>query len=145
MRKVELQEWLTRNGFDWEESWLKPRLIEEVEDKRDKKTRVEIFAENTGHRVLFLPVHHPELNPIELVWNTAKGECARLFSHKTRFQDQRMRLAEAFRNKIDSEYCSEAFRHVRQFEEKYWEADLALDDELDEGTELYGIDFDYIL
>jgi hypothetical protein len=41
-------------------------------------------------------VHHPELNPIELVWNTAKGECARLFSNKTSFQDQRMHLEEAF-------------------------------------------------
>ena len=145
MRKLELQEWLTQNGFDWEESWLKPRLIEEVENKRDKKRMVEIFAENKGHRVLFLPVYHPELNPIELVWNTAKGECARLFSNKTSFKDQRIRLEETFRNKIDSEYCSEAFKHVRQFEEKYWEADLVIDDELDDVTELYGIDFDYIL
>jgi hypothetical protein len=56
-----------------------------------------------------------------------------------------MRLEEAFSNKIDSEYCSEAFRHVRQFEEKYWETDLALDDELDEETGLYGVDVDYVL
>ncbi len=95
--------------------------------------------------MLFLPVHHPELNPIELVWNTAKGECARLFSNKTSFQDQRIRLEEAFRNKIDSEYSSGAFKHVRQFEEKYWEADLVLDDELDDGIELCGINSDYIL
>jgi hypothetical protein len=145
MRKIELQEWLTQNGFDWEESWLKPRLIAEVEDKRDKKTMVEMFAEQKGHRVLFLPVHHPELNPIELVWNTVKGACARQFSHQTSFQDQRIRLEEALSNKIDATYCSEAFRHVKQFEDKYWETDLALDDEFDEGTELDGIDVDYIL
>lgn len=145
MRKLELQEWLTHHGFDWEENWLKPRLIEEVEAKRDKKTMVEIFAENQGHRVLFLPVHHPELNPIELVWNTVKGECARLFSNQTSFQAQRIRLEEAFSNKIDSKYCSEAFRHVRQFEEKYWETDLVLDDELDEGIGVDETDFDYIL
>lgn len=145
MRKLELQEWLTQNGFDWEESWLKPRLIAEVEDKRDKKTMVEMFAEQKGHRVLFLPVHHPELNPIEFVWNTVKGACARQFSNQTSFQDQRIRLEEAFSNKIDAKYCSEAFRHVKQLEDKYWETDLALDDEFDEGTELDGIDFDYIL
>jgi transposase len=145
MRKPELQEWLTHHGFDWEENWLKPRLIEEVEAKRDKKTMVEIFAENQGHRVLFLPVHHPELNPIELVWNTVKGECARLFSNQTSFQDQRTRLEEAFSNNIDSKYCAEAFRHVRQFEEKYWETDLVLDDELDEGMGVDEADFDYIL
>lgn len=145
MRKIELKEWLTQNGFDWEESWLKPRLIEEVEDKRDKKTMVEMFAQHKGHRVLFLPVHHPELNPIELVWNTVKGECARQFLNQTSFQDQRIRLEEAFSNKIDSKYCSEAFSHVRQFEDKYWETDLALDDELDEGMEFDEIDLDYIL
>ena len=50
---------------------------------------VEIFAEKAGHRVLFLPVHHPELNPIELVWNTAKEFCGRLFSNETGFKDQR--------------------------------------------------------
>jgi hypothetical protein len=85
--------------------------------------------------------NHQIIRQHALVWNTAKGECARLFSNKTSFQDQRMHLEEAFSNKIDSKYCSEAFRHVRQFEEKYWEADLALDDELDDGTELYGINF----
>jgi hypothetical protein len=95
--------------------------------------------------VLFLPVHHPELNPIELVWNMVKGECSRLFSNQTSFQDQRLRLEEAFSNKIDSEYCFEAFRHVRQFEDKYWETDLVLDDELDEGMEFDGTDSDYIL
>ncbi len=65
MRKVELQGWLTQNGFFWAEHWLKPRLLEEVEDKRDTTTMVEMFAENHCHRVLWLPVHHPELNPIE--------------------------------------------------------------------------------
>lgn len=62
---------------------------------------VEILAEQQGHRVLCLPVHHPELNPLECVWNTATGECARLFAHQTSFQDQRRHLAEAFCNKID--------------------------------------------
>jgi hypothetical protein len=38
-----------------------------------------------------------------------------------------------------------SFMKGAQFEDKYWETDLALDDELDEGTELDGIDFDYIL
>jgi hypothetical protein len=34
---------------------------------------------------------------------------------------------------------------VRQFEDKYWETDLVLDDELDEGMEFDGTDSDYIL
>lgn len=145
MRKAELQEWLTINGFNWEEKWLKPRLIEEVENRRNKKTMVEIFAENAGHRVLFLPVHHPELNPIELVWNTTKEYCARLFSNETGFQDQRTHLEEAFRKEINSEYCTKVFRHVRQIEKKYWETDLILDDELYDENACVGMESDYIL
>jgi transposase len=145
MSKAELQEWLTREGWPWEEKWLKPRLVEEVESKRDKTTMVEMLAGNAGHRVLFLPVHHPELNPSELVWNTGKEYCARLFSHETSFQDQRMHLEEAFRKEITSEYCIKTFRHVRQIEEKYWEADLILDDELDDENECANAEFDYIL
>lgn len=145
MRKAELQEWLTRKGYPWEEKWLKPRLVEEVESKRDKTTMAEILAENAGHRVLFLPVHHPELNPIELVWNTVKEYCARLFSNETSFQDQRTHLEDAFRKEITSEYCTKTFRHVRQIEEKYWEADLILDDELDDENECARAEFDYIL
>ena len=145
MRKAELQNWLNQKGFDWEENWLKPRLIEEVESKRDKKTMAEIFAENAGHRVLFLPVHHPELNPIELVWNTAKEYCARQFSNETSFQDQRIYLEQAFKKEINSEYCAKAFRHVQKIEEKYWEADLILDDELNDDTQNLGVEFDYNL
>ena len=136
MRKAELQEWLTQKGFAWEEKWLRPRLVEEVERRRDKKTMVEIFVENEGHKILFLPVHHPELNPIELVWNRAKNHCAHLFSNTTSFQDQRTHLEQAFRDEIDSDYCVKAFEHIRQVEEKYWEADLLFDDDLENENEV---------
>ena len=44
---------------------------------------VEILAEEQGHKVLFLPVHHPEFNPIELVWATVKHYCGTIFSNST--------------------------------------------------------------
>ncbi len=56
-----------------------------------------------------------------------------------------MHLEDAFTNKIHSAYCSEAFKRVRQFEEKYWKVDLELDDELDDENEVYGTNSDYIL
>ena len=140
MRKAELQEWLSQHGADWEERWLRPRLVEEVENRRDKKPMVEMIAEQHGHRVLFLPVHHPELNPIELVWATAKNHCASLFSNTTSFKEQRKHLEEAFRKDIIPEYCAKVFEHVRSKEEKYWEADLAFDDELEiESEHLYSM------
>ena len=126
--------------MDWEERWLRPRLVEEVENRRDKKPMVERIAEQHGHRVLFLPVHHPELNPIEFVWATAKHHCASLFSNTTNFKEQRKHLEEAFRKDIIPEYCAKVFEHVRSKEEKYWEADLAFDDELEiESEHLYSM------
>ena len=131
MRKAELQKWLSQHRVNWEEKWLRPRLVEEVENRRDKKLMVEVIAEKHGHRVLFLPVHHPELNPIELVWATTKNYCASMFSNTTSFQEQRMNLEDAFQNEILPEYCTKVFDHVRMKEDKYWETDLAFDDELE--------------
>jgi transposase len=69
MIKTDLRNWLTEHGFEWEEKWLRERLIEEVDKRRDKKPLAELFAEEKGHKIFFLPVHHPELNPVELVWS----------------------------------------------------------------------------
>lgn len=138
MKKVELRKWLTEQGFSWEEKWLRPRLEEEVNRKRDKKTMVEIFAEEKGHRVIFLPVRHPELNPIELVWNIAKSHCGELFTNETSFKDQRIHLEEAFKDKINAGYCKKTFEHVKEIEERYWEVDLIFDDELGNETEDLG-------
>jgi transposase len=131
MKKAELREWLTDRGLDWEEKWLRARLMEEVDKYRDKKPMVEIFAEEKGHKVLFLPVHHPELNPIELVWATAKNYCGAVFSNRTSFQDQRQHLIESLNRDITPEYCAKLYEHVRQIENKYWDADLAIDDEIE--------------
>ena len=37
-----------------------------------KKTRVEHFLHQKGHRVFFIPQYHCELNPIERVWGKVK-------------------------------------------------------------------------
>ncbi len=81
MSKAVLQKWLTDHGITWEEPWLRARLMQEVDRYRDQKPMVEILAEEKGHKVLFLPVHHPELNPIELVWATVKNHCGTVFSN----------------------------------------------------------------
>ena len=41
-------------------------------DFKFEKTRVEHFLHQKGHRVLFIPKYHCELNPIERVWGEAK-------------------------------------------------------------------------
>ncbi len=74
----------------WKEHWLKPRLIQEVEQNIDKTPIVQKMAKSNGHKVLLLPVHHPELNPIELLWGIVKNECARLLREGVTFKPVRM-------------------------------------------------------
>ena len=95
MKKGDLRQWLTERGIAWEEQWLRARLLEEMDRYREKKPLVEMLAEAEGHKVLFLPVHHPELNPIELVWATVKHYCGTLFSNSTSFREQRQHLEAA--------------------------------------------------
>ena len=138
MKKGELQQWLTERGIAWEEQWLRARLMQEVERYRDKKPMVEILAEEQGHKLLFLPVHHPELNPIELVWATVKHYCGTIFSNSTSFKEQRQHLEEAFGRDITPEYCAKVYAHVQAIEERYWNTDLLIDEEIeiedDEGS-----------
>ncbi len=131
MRKAELQNWLADREILWEEKWLRARLMEEVENHRDKKPQVEMFAEEQGHKVLFLPVHHPELNPIEFVWATGKNYCGAVFSNSTSFKEQRQHLEESFKKDITSEYCTNVYEHVQKIEEKYWNTDLLIDDDIE--------------
>ena len=138
MKKGELQQWLTERGLAWEEQWLRARLMQEVDRYRDKKPMVEILAEEQGHKLLFLPVHHPELNPIELVWATVKHYCGTIFSNSTSFKEQRQHLEESFGRDITPEYCAKVYEHVQHIEELYWNTDLLIDEEIeiedDEGS-----------
>ena len=131
MKKAELQTWLMDRGIPWEEKWLRARLMQEVDRYRDKKPMVEIFAEEKGHKVLFLPVHHPELNPIELVWATVKNYCGAVFSNSTSFKEQRQHLEASFKKDITPEYCTKVYEHVQKIEEKYWNTDLIIDDDIE--------------
>jgi transposase len=105
--------------------------MEAVDHQRDKKPMVEQFAEEQGHKLVFLPVHHPELNPIELIWATVKNHCGGVFSNSTSFKDQRRHLEESFRNDITREHCQNVYQHVQAIEEKYWQTDLMVDDDIE--------------
>ena len=48
------------------------KIVAEMRDFKFQKTRVEETILNRGHRVMFIPKFHCELNPIERVWCHAK-------------------------------------------------------------------------
>src|SRR2546429_2398665 len=91
----------------------------------------EIVAEEKGQKVLFLPVHHPELNPSELVGATGKNYCGAVFSKSTSFKEQRQHLEASCKKDITPAYCTKVYEHVQKIEEKYWQTDLMMDDEIE--------------
>src|SRR6266849_4223733 len=131
MQKVDLQQWLMQRGRTWEEQGLRARLTEEVERDREKKPMVEVVAEEQGHTVLFLPVHHPELNPIELIWARVKNDCGAVFSNSTSVKEQRQHLEASLKKDITPAYGTKVYEHVQKIEEKYWQTDLMMDDEIE--------------
>lgn len=48
------------------------KKLNKFEDFKNEKSRVERALTGYGHKVLFTPTYHPELNPIERVWGKAK-------------------------------------------------------------------------
>ncbi|DAZ94152.1 TPA: hypothetical protein N0F65_007352 [Lagenidium giganteum] len=56
------------------------------------------MAENAGHRVVFTPPHHSDLQPIELVWANVKGTVGCQDTSATTFADVKERLVTAFAN-----------------------------------------------
>jgi hypothetical protein len=133
MRKAELQQWLSSRVIPWEPHWLRPRLQEEVDKHIDKTPLITKLVAEQGHQVLILPVHPPELNPIELVWAIVQNDCARQLRAGLQFREVRQHLEAALAN-ISAATCCKLYETVRQIEATYWKLDVELDDDVIEGT-----------
>ena len=77
-RKSDMQSWLSNHGIAYEVSDLKADLMAKITNaKPTKQFETDLVTEKFTHRVLRLPVAHPELNPIELAWSVVKGYVAK--------------------------------------------------------------------
>ena len=47
-------------------------ILRNHDDFKNEKAMILQYLEKKGHKALFLPKFHPELNPIECVWAQAK-------------------------------------------------------------------------
>lgn len=144
LKKDELIEWIIERQIKDHNGQLytllclqqlcKPQLWAICELNRPKK-RFAIFdwlgAWNMEHgtdiRVLFLPVGHPQLNPIELIWSNIKQFVASNnhdFSMATIERLTRQRVLD-----IDSSVWTSACEHAHKFAMDYMAADELLFDE----------------
>ena len=75
-RKPLMQEWLTRQGIQWNGAMIKEELLELCKNHKQEPVYVldQILSQH-GHLALRLPPYHADLNPIELIWANLKGKC----------------------------------------------------------------------
>jgi hypothetical protein len=60
------------DDLDRETDCCMQRVLSLQQDFRDEKPLLQLIIEKAGHKCLFLPKFHCELNPIEMVWSQLK-------------------------------------------------------------------------
>ena len=92
------------------------------DDFRDEKTLVEHFITEKGHKCLFLPKFHCELNPIERVWGQAKAYSR---AH-TNFTLAGLRtIVNPALDSVSTDLMRKYFRRVLEYEMAYLEGKKA--------------------
>ncbi len=124
--KPQLQQWLDKHGFKWQESMLKSELLEY--SKRfvsEPEFRLDSMVSNKGVRLLRTPPYHPELQPIEICWAVVKNYMADHcdFTMKGLYE----RLPNAFA-KVTGKTCEKIIEKVRTVEDNFWNEDEKLDE-----------------
>ena len=91
-----------------------------------QKHQLQERVDNFGVRALILPVVHPELNPIEMVWSLLKRKCAQ--------RNMNFELSEVERTaqEVLENFSAECFAsydsHVQEVEQTYWDHIQEMDD-----------------
>ena len=58
--------------LEWSQNCCMRRVLSLQSDFQNEKPLLQLVIEKAGHKCLFLPKFHCELNPIEMVWGQAK-------------------------------------------------------------------------
>lgn len=132
-RKEELLAWLERNCIPWTDDMLKPefyalckRFAPAPEFKLDQ------IAEAAGHSILRTPQYHPEFQPIETCWAIVKNYMGDNCDFTMKSFHAQLPLALA---KVKSRTCKKLIAKVAKQEDKYWDEDIQLYEEIDEDNQ----------
>ena len=118
-KKAKQVEWLVAHGVQTDASLTKAELVEQVNENKGVTSYVVVgIAKELNHKVLFTPPYHPELQPIEKIWEVAKNYL-RAYPVETP-----MMLIDAVRNALCYHTGTAAWagarKSVLKWEDEYW-------------------------
>ena len=101
---------------------------------------MDVIARDAGHKVLHLPPHHCELNPIEKIWSQIKGYVAK--KNTTLEPADVENLIKKGMDMVTKGDWNAAIDHVIGVEENCWKLDDLTDDILQQLTVKVNCDLD---
>jgi hypothetical protein len=112
-------DWLSDRGIPFSDQMCKPELhsVIKLRKPRFKTFKIDALLAEHGPSVLRLPPHHPDLNPIELIWESVK-ECVARKNVRFRLEDA-MKLAEEKSSIITKEKWSSRCNNACQCDQNY--------------------------
>ena len=96
-RKADYIAFCTRKEIPIESTDTIPIMAGKIREyKSRQKMHCVLLAEEQGHKVVFTPPHHSDLQPIELLWAKLKGNIGRKYDSNTTMAVLKERLDEEF-------------------------------------------------
>ena len=129
-RKADIQAGMTRQQIPFGATLLKAELLQIC--KQHKPTPsflLDNILKEYGHDCLRLPAYHADLNLIELILATMKGYIARR-NVSFKMTDVLPLTHDAIAAVIEDDWVSSC-KHVEEVERKYWDADIAMEAEME--------------
>lgn len=126
-RKSEIQTWLTENNIPFTPDMYKTELLLLVKRNRPQPVyRIDEILQDKGFVPLRLPPYHPDLNPIELIWNMVKMKVSEKNMSHVSLSDLRNMTSEAV-GKITKEDWEKAVAHANKIADEYRKRDDLLE------------------
>ena len=129
-RKAELHDWLVNHGVDFDPQMISAELWELVKTNLPPvKFCVDELAEDYGFEILRLPPCHCDLNPIELIWPLWRIQWPSVRKRSDLLMWNAWLRTRSVRKLTDSDW-QEVITHTTKVDEKYWEVDNIVDNNI---------------
>ena len=129
-RKADIHAWMTRQQIPFGATLLKAELLQICKQHKSIPSfLLDNILKEYGHDCFRLPAYHADLISIELIWATMTGYIARL-NVSFKMTDVIQLTHDAFAAVTEDDWVSSC-RHVEEAERKYWDADIAVEAEME--------------